>query len=468
MSVTNTRPRSSVRDWVKYVTSEKSETSYEKYDRVVYYSSDYGDKKSTVESIEALLSDTRRKNQGASIIQSFSADELSRDKKWDVFTAHSAGSELAHRLAPSSPAVVVTHVDGKSGCIHNHIFVANHDLETGKALRGAAWYGKALQKVNDEVMRDYGLQVTQRSELALDYQRAKAKQRGEPHETQRDGKPLPVEELTKGNWVEWAAERIDESLMDERVHDLDSLQAVALEKGVSIRTKTSRKDRERGRKPSMTYALVDENGNVRTTSKSKFAASQKRFGTDYTYDGLNTTISEISKQRQQLSKEARPHEPSSEQVQAAAEYRSEQRQQAFANFDKLRASTERGRADLERVDREESQSDGQSGLSLWRRHDGQPVQSPSKPSGRKCTDSRQSSGESTALAKGREQHEPDPALQAQQRQIRERALRAKTDNQGAKKSSKRSGSDRLEYFRRLREMQQAADERSRGYDGLSL
>lgn len=467
MSVTNTRPRSSIRDWMKYVTHEKQGNSYEKYDRVFYYHSDYGDKKSTVESIEALLSDTRRKNHGASIIQSFSADELSRDKKWDVFTAHSAGSELAHRLAPSSPAVVVTHVDGDSGCIHNHIFVANHDLKTGKALRGAAWYGKALQKVNDEVMRDYGLQVTQRSDLALDYQRAKAKQRGEPHETQRNGQPLPVEELTKGNWVEWAAERIDESLMDERVHDLPTLQAVALERGVSIKTKTSRKDRERGRPPTMTYALVDENGNVRTTGKSKFAASQKRFGTDYTYDGLNATISEISKQRQQLSKEVHQDEQSSEQIQAA-EYRREQRQRAFANFDKLKQSTERGRAEFERVHREEGQSDRQGGQPIRRGHDGQPVQPSLKSSGRKRADARQSSGESTASAEGREQHKPDSTVQDQQRQARERALRAKTDQQGTKKSSQQARSEHLEYFRRLREQQQAADERSNESEGLSL
>lgn len=295
MSYVNTKGSFGARGWVRYVTQGKGEDG-QGADRVGAYSSDLGDPRETVEQIEQIMAaHPSRRLQGRKIIQSFTLEDFDKDNPEDVARANALGMELARRIAPNSPAVVVTHIDAKSGNVHNHIFITNHDFSTGKAVRGPARTAFQLRKVNDQLMREEGLTITKESALALDKMRVKAQLRGEDTLAQRK----TVDQLTGGTWTEWCADQVDASMRDHRVTDIDSLIEVAAERGVSIRMKHTAKDVKAGRPPSMTYALVDDQGNVRTHKKSTFACGQKRLGADYSYNGLQTVIDGLVADRQQ-------------------------------------------------------------------------------------------------------------------------------------------------------------------------
>src|SRR5699024_11363987 len=78
-----------------------------------------------------------------------------------------AGYRLARRVAPGSPCVVVTHDDSEGGHPHNHIIIANHDLETGMAARGGQGLRHhELAGANDAVIREMDLHDVARTELA--------------------------------------------------------------------------------------------------------------------------------------------------------------------------------------------------------------------------------------------------------------------------------------------------------------
>lgn len=301
MSIAITEASGNASGWMKYVTGGGKEG-----DRVAAYSSDLGDPEAAVAAIEAEMSSHRgRKHQGFRLVQSFSMNELDPDDPETPSTVNMLGYELASRAAPNSACVVVTHLDSDGQNPHNHIYIVNHDYETGRAVNGAARTAFKLREVNDQLMRDRGMEVTEPGPRALTAMYAKQQQRGE-----RVDQPRSVEGLTSGTWTEWMADRVDECLQDERVTDLDSLIEVAGEAGISIRTKQTAKDVKAGRPPSMTYALVDEDGNVRSKGKSKFACGQKKLGTDYSHAGLTATIDTLVKQRQeQQRQQQRPAQP---------------------------------------------------------------------------------------------------------------------------------------------------------------
>lgn len=290
MSVTDTRACGSVRGWAEYVVHGNGRSDH---DRVAAFSSDLGDANQSVEAVEALIAKTSRKNEGTKLIQSFTKEDLDPNNPDDVQRCNALGHELASRLAPSSPCIVVTHKDGAGGYLHNHVFIANHDYETGKSLRTGRMHFE-VAKVNDELMKDHGLSIPEPAELALDTMRAKAQQRGE--DVALTGRT--VDQLTGGTWVVYCAAQVDEAMQDDRVTDIDSLIEVAAKRGVSIKMKHTAKDVKAGKPPSMTYALVDENGAVRTHKKSTFACGQKRLGADFSYNGLQASIDVLTADRQ--------------------------------------------------------------------------------------------------------------------------------------------------------------------------
>src|SRR5699024_5004084 len=108
---------------------------------------------------------------------------------------------------------------------------------------------------------------------------------------------LSVDELDKSTWREFLADRVDEALQDSRSVDLDSLAEVAKEHGVSIRAKTGK------RATGLTYALVDENGEVRRAGRSKFASSGTKLGADYTYEGVLASIQQLREAEKEIDDE---------------------------------------------------------------------------------------------------------------------------------------------------------------------
>lgn len=254
-----------------------------KHSRAAAWRSDFRTPYDAITSIESMLKGSGRKNQALMVIQSFSKDELDpRDPMTPMIVADAAYA-LAKEVAPNSPCDVVVHLDSDGGNPHAHITIANVDLVTGKAARENGLAHWVLKKANDKIMREMGLQVLEPHELAHDVNRSRSGKSAEG---------LTVDQLDKNTWREFLADRVDEALADSRSVDFDSLRAVAREHGVSIEKKTSAKSEAEGRDPSVTYALVDDNDEVRRFGRSKAACIARKLGTDYQWSTLHDTINE--------------------------------------------------------------------------------------------------------------------------------------------------------------------------------
>ena len=100
------------------------------------------------------------KNVGYNIIQSFNDKQFDYKNKKDARIVNGLGVELAHRLFPNSPILVVTHNDGRGHKLHNHIIVLNYDLQTQKAIRKNRGI-RVVRAVNDKLMKENSLSTVQ-------------------------------------------------------------------------------------------------------------------------------------------------------------------------------------------------------------------------------------------------------------------------------------------------------------------
>lgn len=277
------------------------------HSRAAAWRSDFRSATHAIASIESMLKGSGRKNQALMVIQSFSKDELDpRDPMTPMIVADAAYA-LAKEVAPNSPCDVVVHLDSDGGNPHAHITIANIDLVTGKAARENGLAHWVLKKANDKIMREMGLQVLEPHELAHDVNRSRSGKSAEG---------LTVDQLDKSTWREFLADRVDEAIQDPRSVDFDSLREVARELGVSIEKKTSAKSEAEGRDPSVTYALVDDNGEVRRFGRSKAACTARKLGADYQWSALHNTMKELITRRKE-EEDVKSYGENREQLDAA-------------------------------------------------------------------------------------------------------------------------------------------------------
>lgn len=254
---------------------------------------------------EQFISDTvaeiarhpQRTNQAEIEIQSFHPDELSADDPFDVQLAHLAGLELARRLAPNTDVVVATHTDSRSGHLHNHIIYANHDRVTDTTPRNVRNF-HAVSRVNDEVMRDLGLEVYEPEPVP------------EPELGYSHLRNSPLPEITKENWQSEMQQRVDAVLADERVaaapsvaDGLEVAQAIASDYAVSFWVTTHEKE-NRDDVTVTSYALVDDEGEPIRYATARGSRSTERAGSRlgrdaYTYEVVNQRIEDLQRQYQQ-------------------------------------------------------------------------------------------------------------------------------------------------------------------------
>lgn len=212
----------------------------------------------------------KRQHQAILLIQSFHPDELDGNCSFDVQLAQLAGQELARRVAPNSDVVVVTHTDSKSGHVHNHIIITNHDRETGLIPYDARNF-HAVKKCNDLVMRDLNLEVYEsvpELENDLSYLR-----------------DTPLPEITTENWRDELKLRADALFMDSRVvsagdveDGLSVAENIASEYSISFRSK---QPSESGGEDiaASSYALIDSAGEPICYATSRGSRSTVRTGT---------------------------------------------------------------------------------------------------------------------------------------------------------------------------------------------
>lgn len=240
---------------------------------------------------------SKRSNRAVTLVQSWSRDELDKDNPSDVQKANAMGVELAQRLAPDSPYVVATHTDSKSGCVHNHIILLNHDLNTGKAAprRASNWH--AVKTINDDVMDGWGMRTLQ-PEGFVKLRRAERMALRSGRSIDSTG--LKISELTGETWADFLRKRVDALVGDERVltspDGLQKAHEIAAEYNLSLRSTDG----------YLGIGLVGDDGEeafytTRTpkgrSRKRKAADAGSKFGPGYTADGLRDRIAEAQAQQ---------------------------------------------------------------------------------------------------------------------------------------------------------------------------
>ena len=160
MSVTSIHQCKNLKALLQYCLMPKAE---QKKERVAQLYSDLGDSDQFLLYAQNTIKAHKRKVQGYSILQSFPKDEFSVADEAHIACANELGRKLAHELYPNSPCIVITHADSDGECVHNHIIVLNHDLQTNGCIRSNRHY-KYVKRSNDRLMKKYGLEICQPSE----------------------------------------------------------------------------------------------------------------------------------------------------------------------------------------------------------------------------------------------------------------------------------------------------------------
>lgn len=192
------------------------------------------------------------------VVQSWPPDELDKNNPADVRRANELGREYARRLGAKDYSVV-THIDGKGGCVHNHIVMINNSVDD-KALQGLHW--QRVVATNDKLMLDNGLSTPDKSP---DRQSERA------IHAELDGAPLkydPTEDLKQ---------RIRDAAAEST--DLESFVAAMAQRDVSVNVRqyTARKKDGSIREPGISYKLA-----------GRRPAKGSKLGTDFCWAHLES------------------------------------------------------------------------------------------------------------------------------------------------------------------------------------
>ena len=162
------------------------------------------------------------------VTQSFSRNELNPDDDNDVFKAHEIGIETGRLLFPDRQFIVATQTDGKSGLVHNHIFVNNINMVTNRGMHKSEYDYRKVRSVSDEVVKGFG----------VDFDYGEKSEKYSQTERAKRAKDEYV-------WKDDLRDRVREAMSDAENWDefKDNLEALGVE--------------GRFGKKSITYTLVD-------------------------------------------------------------------------------------------------------------------------------------------------------------------------------------------------------------------
>ncbi|MGN0618293.1 MAG: relaxase/mobilization nuclease domain-containing protein [Ruminiclostridium sp.] len=89
------------------------------------------------------------------IVQSFSRNEFDPDNPEDVLKANEIGQAMVEEHFPNRQAVVCTQTDGKSGLIHNHVFINDVSMLDYKGCEKWQYKHQILMNWTDEITSRY-------------------------------------------------------------------------------------------------------------------------------------------------------------------------------------------------------------------------------------------------------------------------------------------------------------------------
>ena len=272
-------PRADTSAALEYVHGAEGE-------RVAAIKSDLGvTQAEALAQVDGYLDGTVRKRSGLCGVHSFADDELDPADPASPQRAVEITYDLLKRqYGEGSLGHVVAHTDSKSGLIHTHFFVPNHDLTSGKALR-ANWRIESLRKRNDQLMRELGgpFKVPTPAERSMT-----------PAEFYTDPATLaqaadqPVSALNYVTGREWARTRMHELTQNPAVESVDDLVQLAPDHGLSVQIRPA--TAKAG--PTLTLAVVGADGEPVTCADtgSKLAWAGKKLGKAFTYEGVSAEV----------------------------------------------------------------------------------------------------------------------------------------------------------------------------------
>lgn len=296
MSVTNSRRIAQSRPSVDYVMfGPLGSETYQAHiangtDRAAAMRCDCGSPFEFVELAEQLRETYGRKVEAISIIQSFESSELDPKVPAYVQLINDCGYHLAKRLAHRSYVLVVTHTDSAGGHGHNHIFILNHDNETGKALR-RDFRHFAVAEVNDELMREHSMRVVETG----------SRDQTKYWEHMREGETIAAFDKLLGD-------RLMEVRLDQTWSDQAGYEAALAAVGITIKeerhTVAASADGATPEHESIgwTYRMLDDTGvddGIKPRMRRRKASS---IGAEFTHKSVQAQIDE--RQAQHAAKDA--------------------------------------------------------------------------------------------------------------------------------------------------------------------
>lgn len=192
------------------------------------------------------------------VVQSWPTTEFDKNNPDDVQRANELGREYARRLGAKDYSVV-THIDGKGGCVHNHIVMVNNSVDD-KALQGLHW--QRVVAINDKLMTEHGLSTPDKSPDRQSERAIHAALDGEPLEYD------PIEDLKQ---------RIRDAAAEST--DLESFVAAMAQRDVSVNVRqyTAKKKDGTVREPGISYKLA-----------GRRPAKGSKLGTDFCWAHLES------------------------------------------------------------------------------------------------------------------------------------------------------------------------------------
>lgn len=105
-----------------------------------------------------------------SLVESFGHDELDPDDPASWTRANELGRAVAEDRFPGHPVLVATEVNGRSGCVHNHLIVGAVHPETGRSIDSNVVTHARLAVEHDRVLAEQGFE--QRADMRAKAQAA--------------------------------------------------------------------------------------------------------------------------------------------------------------------------------------------------------------------------------------------------------------------------------------------------------
>lgn len=222
-----------------YITGDENE-------RVVGFRTNCGSPKRWATQAHGQAASSGRRIEAHHLIFSADASEADRSDPASVDRYLTAVWGVVEERFPNAEKVAVVHDDGKSGHVHVHVAMANHDGATGKAF-GVKW--THLRKVHDEVMAEHGYSTPQYAPEELEWS------------TRRDA----VLKQKNGEFFAHMGDQINAALLDNRSVDMASFEAQLNARGVSLVENVG----EDGEVVGMTYSMHDEISEKKRLRRSK-------------------------------------------------------------------------------------------------------------------------------------------------------------------------------------------------------